>query len=774
MISMLTTRESINYQFSLIFGYASPKDDELIVGDVIGPGKLTRNKVKQLSNEVMKFLKMYNAMLRDYTGSEVFSIEFSLNNIDEKDAQINIYPKSMIFIPGNYRECESLLLALKPETGILDTHKSREELVNISKLFFEVEEFVDHPELKKEEKEKVMNKFASRFNMKLFGELIEDKWNKKLIGLSTYLPTEKEMLNTYGEIKSKLEILLFKSPFETLFLNPEFEKIKLPFSGKASIDHLKFSISEPSANFVIENTLKLGTNLINLANTGTIDESKYEILSYLISDIERNIKEIKEVYTAEQLILKVNTILNQIEFFFNKFFDFSKNYLNTGNVGNLSELLTKFNNFIEEKGKLENINFSELTKLLNISVKNTIMKSEKLRAIELESVFYYFSEIFKGSIKLIRAAIPKYLSIRCLKVLILEFIRELSTEFEKEKKPVKILGQKYLNEFKNFLFNQIEINPTILSKAIKFNENNLIKEFINLIKSNYQLFLDNIQLNISDVVSFAEILMEKDSNIIKNHVEKFKKFPNELEFLLSYILRFSTINRYLKDEPNEEISDPVTFVNRFHRFLEKRIGGINLIWKTYVLKWITDYSKKFFKSDDQKKWELIEIYSDFIKYLENRTSYEIKPENFLQYLDVYISEISNESEKNHLLEFFKQYEFCISIRDDFLKYIKNKIEEKLSMDKKDLEKLVPINFFSIEKSDLFYNYLIERELKYFSKLIPRPITLILKHNLPNEEKDLFNSDFFHVFSFKYWGKDRVKIEISDNFKQIYREWVKEI
>ncbi|HEY0087232.1 MAG TPA: hypothetical protein VGB37_00215, partial [Candidatus Lokiarchaeia archaeon] len=394
--------------------------------------------------------------------------------------------------------------------------------------------------------------------------------------------------------------------------------------------------------------------------------------------------------------------------------------------------------------------------------------------IELESVFYYFSEIFNGSIKLIRAALPKYLSIRHLKVLILEFIRELSTEFEKEKKPVKILGQKYLNEFKNFLFNQIEINPIILTKSIKFNENTLIKEFINLIKSNYQLFLDDTQLNISDVVSFAEILMEKDSNVIKNHIEKFKKFPNELEFLLSYILRFSTINRYLKDEPNEEISDPVTFVNRFHRFLEKRIGGINLIWKTYILKWITDYSKKFFKPDDQKKWELIEIYSDFIKYLETRTSYEIKPEKFLEYLDVYISEITNESEKNHLLEFFKQYEFCIQIREDFLKYIKSKIEENLTASKKGLEKIVPINFFSIEKSDLFYNYLIERELKYFSKLIPRPITLILKHNLPNEEKDLFNSDFFHVFSFKYWGKDRVKIEISDNFKEVYREWVKEI
>ena len=61
---MITTRESINYQFSLIFGYSSPND--LIAGDIIGPGKLTKERVKSLSIEVLKFFRMYNAMLRDY------------------------------------------------------------------------------------------------------------------------------------------------------------------------------------------------------------------------------------------------------------------------------------------------------------------------------------------------------------------------------------------------------------------------------------------------------------------------------------------------------------------------------------------------------------------------------------------------------------------------------------------------------------------------------------------------------------------------------------
>ena len=85
---MITTRESISYQFSIIFGYSSPND--VIAGDVIGPGRLTRKRVNELAQEVIKFLTMYNAILRDYTGAELFSIEFELYNIDEKSARINI------------------------------------------------------------------------------------------------------------------------------------------------------------------------------------------------------------------------------------------------------------------------------------------------------------------------------------------------------------------------------------------------------------------------------------------------------------------------------------------------------------------------------------------------------------------------------------------------------------------------------------------------------------------------------------------------------------
>ncbi|MFX1408736.1 MAG: hypothetical protein ACFFA6_00155 [Promethearchaeota archaeon] len=768
---MITTRESINYQFSLIFGYSSPSD--LIVGDVIGPGKLTRQKVNILSQEVIKFLRMYNAILRDYTGSEVFSIEFELYNFDEKSAQLNIYPKSMIFIPGKYKECESLLLALKPDTGYLDVHKSNESINNISKLFFEVEEFTDRPELKSHDRELIYKRFASRFSKRLFGELVEDKWNKKLIGLSVSLPTEKELLNTYGKIKSDVEISWYKRPFEINFYNSKFERIKTAFEGQEAIDHLKYSISEPSANFIVDNTLKLGANLINLANTGTIDESQDKIVLFIINYIKEKLKDVKEQCSAKWLISFIAKILIDLERYMNKFIEYSNSFLTTGETGNLSGLLNKYKQFIANKAKFESENFEDICNLAITLINQSIIPKENLRAIELSSVFNYFSEIIKISINLVKDSIPRYLSRRRLKSLLINLTNILKQKFEKEQKPAKTFGQNLIEQFKEYIFNQIEINPMVLLRDLKFNEENVIREFKRLINSSIEIFFNKIKINIGDLVSFVEIQMDDNFNIIREHIEKFKNFPYELDYLLSYILRYTTINRFIKEEPDKEIADPVTFATRFHRFLEKRIGGIDLVWKFYILEWVNDYAKRFFKLEEKKDWSLEETFYDFISYFEDREMKEQKFDHFLEFLDIYIAQISNIEEKNLLLEFYKHYALSIDISTVFPNYVKEKIKQEINISNYQLEELVPINFFSINGEDTFYDYIKEINLKYFSKLIPRPINLILKHSLTNEEKELFKGELFHVLNFKFWH-DNSRFELADNFKEVYREWIKEL
>ncbi|MFX0176461.1 MAG: hypothetical protein ACFE85_09545 [Candidatus Hodarchaeota archaeon] len=768
---MITTRESINYQFSLIFGYSSPK--EITVGDVISPGKLTKEKLNELSEFVIKFLRMYNAILRDYAGSEVFSIEFELFNYDENDAKIKIYPKSMILIPGRYKECESLLLALKPDTGYLNPHKSGETVNNISKLFYEIEEFTDHPELGLDGKKKVLSLFANRFSKKLYGDLIEDKWNKKLIGISISLPTEKEMLNSYASIKSDVKYLWNKRPIEVSFNNSKYVKVQTPFDGQASIEHLKYIISEPSANFIVNKTLKLGTDLIKLANNSSIDETQEKIVQFIIRKVKEKVETVNELQSATWLISYSKEILENLEKQFNLFVQYSSDFTSSGEIGNIDDILEKYKNNIYHNTISENLIFNEIYDIAEFSINQSISEKKSLRAVELSSVIKYFSELTKNCFNIIRDSLPRFLSFRRMKILTYNLLKSLLEKFEMEQKPSKVLGRTILNKFREFIINQIEISPLLLLKKVRFSDEILIKEFKKIVKGNLDSFFNEIQLNISDLIGFIEVQLEKDSKLIKSHLDNFEKFSNELDFLLSYILRYSTINRFLKEEPGVEISDPVSFANKFHRFLEKRIGGIDLVWKSYILEWIKDYAKKFFNIEEKRDWVLNETFSDFLNYIEERESLEQIPENFLKFLDNYIGKVSDGFERDALLDFCRKFEQSIDIKTEFPKYVKNKIEKEMNILSLESETLYPINFFSINEEESFYNYIIETDLKYFSKLIPRPISLILKHELTSDEKELFKGDLFHILNFKYWH-NKSKYDVLDNFEEVYREWLKEI
>jgi len=766
---MITTRESINYQFSLIFGYSSP--NEVIAGDVIGPGRLTKNKVNELSREVIKYLTMYNAILRDYTGAEVFSIEFQLHNIDEKDAKTKIYPKSMIFIPGEFKECESLLLALKPETGYLDVHKSRNAITNISKLFFEVEEFANRPDLSADNKQHFYDKFASRFSQKLFGDLLEDKWNKKLIGLSTSLPTEKEMLNPYAKIISDVKVLWYKDPAQIVLVKSKREKLKPQIESQEALEHLKYSISEHSANFIVSKTLDLGTNLLNLANTGTLDEFQEKIVDFIISRFKNELKGFLEPQNGEWLINASHKILLSIESYLNKFMEYSNAFLASGDFGVLSHLVENYQDYILNKGKLENENFGEICEINVEFLKQSVVIQKEIRVSELSSVLNYFSEIIKRSIELIRISLPQYISRRRLITLTVDLIERSKAMFTQEQKPIMLMGLRLLEKFKEFIFNQIEIKLKTSNKFNQFNEKSLIEEFQILIKGNIDAFFDSVQMKIDDLVSFAEIQMESKANSVNPHIEKFKKFSSELNYLLSYVLRYSTINRFLKEESTNGIIDPLNFVRTFHRFLEKRIGGINLEWKTYIFQWFDDYSNKFLNIEDQKNWTIFEIYNDILEYIERREESEQKLENFLKFLDEYIAKISNPLERKQMFEFYRQYESSIGIHNEFPKYVKNKIKNQLSSLHPQIEEIEPSNFFNILNGETYSYFVENNNLKYLSKLIPRPLTLILKHNLTNEEKSLFKGELFHVLEFQFWNNN-MKFEISDNFKEVYREWMK--
>ncbi|TFG17237.1 MAG: hypothetical protein EU531_03835 [Promethearchaeota archaeon] len=769
---MITTRELINYQFSLIFGYSSPKD--LIVGDIIGPGKLTRTKVNKLAEKVIQFLRMYNAILRDHTGSEIFSIEYELYNIVDEHASTKIYPKSMLMIPGKYKDCESLLVTLKPDTGYIDIHKSKKSVDKINELFYEIEEFTERPELNLEEKSDVLKKFVIRFSKKLFGELTEDKWNKKLVGLSKSLPTEEKMLTPHASLLSDVDILWNKKPKEILFKNSKFNKTQTPYQDHIANEHLKFTLSEPSIKFVVDRTLKFGSNLLMLANTGTIDESQERIIKFIIRTLEKKLNKESNLLNGNILIENVDNCLKEIESELNLFLKQSTSFLSSGERGSLTEIQQKYKSSMLTGSNPEQRDiFSIYIDLALFSISNIIQGKEKMIAIELQSAFNYFSELFYSNISLIKKTLPEFLSYRKLYLVAQNLINHVRSSLTTEKKPANVLGNSILDKFESFILNQIEIALEQFSKSQQYDEDRLIGIFKKIILENLDIFFEKIELNIGELVSFVEIQMESKFSKIKPHLEKFEKYSFELKYLLNYILRYSTINRFLKEENEREIADPVTFANKFHRFLERRIGGIDLVWKEYILNWVRDYAKRFFQMKEQKVWSLKDTYSDFINYLEEREKKEQEIESFLFFLDNYIAKIADSEVKNLLLEFYELYHYCISIRTDFPKYMFNKIRTELNLLTIEKESLSPVDYLNINEEVSFLTYIDEKRLKFFSSLIPKPTTVIMQHQLTNEEKDLFISDLYHVLNFKYWH-NKVKIDVLDNFKEVYREWLKDV
>ncbi len=774
---MITTREAINYQFSLIFGYSSSKDDNMVVGDVIGPGTLMKEKVEDLSCDVIKFLRMYNAILRDYTGSELYAIEFSLFNKDELQKEgsssIKIYPKSMILLPGKYKDCECSLLALKPEPDVLNPHKSRDIMNHICELFNEIEEFSERPQIDNNSRGLLLQKFSSRFSQKLYGELLENKWNKKLVGLNVTLPTGKDMIDNYAKVKSDLHISWYKIPHVISFINPYHELYKSLYRGKNAIEHLKYAITEPSSDFIVGHTIRLGVDLFDLCNTGTIDEMQDKFISFLIKTFNDDLKQNNRKHNINQLMIEFKELIIKTNHLTNKFLEHSNTFVISGKKGNIDELLEQFNDHIVQKGKYENENYEILLELTTLFIKQSVFNKKNLRASELNSIFNNLKELFSNSYDIIKTSLPKYLISRCLKNTTKNLVSFVKEDLNNEKEHIKILGGLFIEKMNEFILNQIEIYPIAPQIDLEKNEVNIIKNFNLYLARNLESFFKTITIKITDIILLLENNPHFDLKLIEKNIEFLKKYPGELNYFVNYIMKYSTINRFLKDNPEDEISDPVTFSNKFHRFVEKRFGGITLVWKPYLLSWFNDYAKQYFKELDKKPMTLDDIYHDFLEFFMDREIEEQKPENFFSFLEEYSKKLTSEQEKSEINKFLLQFKHYLELSVEFPKNLKQLIEARIqSYDIKQEESLL-MEFLHIDEGLSFYQFVKEKELKYFSNLIPRPSSLILKHQVSDEERSLFHKPLYHVINFKYWH-GHSSYSIADNFKNTFREWEKQV
>ena len=215
-------------------------------------------------------------MLRDYAGCELYSIEFALESLDPAASQLKILPKGILFVPGEFKDCNTLLLMLSNEMSLLDNENAKNSVDNLGQLFFEVEEAANRDELSKDQRKTFLNKFARQFALKLQGDYTNGKWNRKLVGLKSEDSMDIES-QSYLTLNMKCVIRADKA-HEIEPFDPRFSPVNLRWSQEDLWEFMKHQILPSAALVIAENTMKMTANLLQIANTGTIDDVQQQIL----------------------------------------------------------------------------------------------------------------------------------------------------------------------------------------------------------------------------------------------------------------------------------------------------------------------------------------------------------------------------------------------------------------------------------------------------------------------------------------------------------------
>ncbi len=790
----LTTSDELKKQLTVIFGsktgIISP---EIEVGDIIGIGKISVKRTEVLIKKTLNFLYAYNAMLRDYAGCRLYSIEFGLENIDPKDEGLSIMPKSMLLIPGEFKDCINILLLLSPEMRLMDNKKAKDSVNHLGELYFEVEEAINRPEIERIQQQAMLSKFAHRFALKLQGKVIEGKWNKKLVGMKDNGEETRFKQYLSANLKKKMkwdDKQIIPSDFK-------FRANRLSLKPEEKFEFLKEGILDSTFQLILKNTFKLTSNLFKIANTGTVDDLQNQLLILMMRELQKYLETVPYEITIENFKKSLLKKIVEIRENLNLFRDLGDEFCKKGLVLPVNELTERFGTKLKEY-TAQNLPSNQKEFLINLSkVSKKHLSSgkfdhpNKVRSMEFKPILLYIRENAKVVYKKLKDSIPNFSKYYVLHQYAKKLLKAIYNEFEGQKKPVRTLGQKYIKKFAQILKNKIEENCCMGKE-----KGDYYSKFKDISQGLIDTFINDIEIEIEDLMGFVEIMHANDQNLL-NHIEKISSFPKEIEFLSGLILRSSSLQRFLKDIPNNKKLDPATFVDLFSEFLKRRLSAFRFNWKGKIIEWLNEYKRRTqpkydLNEENDKKWPQSKVIEEFLNFLSKKISDSLTLEGFKKPLNDYIQEKKMNIENRQINEIYKSYEMSLDLIEQvpdyihqvFLKVIEEIKEESFSNSLSSLmgsyptidslfsdfkkkvkemslgllkkpEQSIKNRPFWEEIEELFeleglYEFVLENEMKYFSKLFARPMRVTLKTD--NQNKIEKEHELTHVIEFKYFKK----------------------
>lgn len=774
----LTTSDDLQKQLTVIFGYKGLHEIE--VGEIRGIGKLSVHHTDYLISETLEFLNSYDMMLKDFAGCELYSIEFELNQF-EKHSETKILPRSMLFIPGVFKNSHSLLLILAPQMSLLDNEVSKNSINHVNQLLYEIEDAINLKELKEEQREIILKNFANRFTLKLQGEVIETKWNRKLVGI-------KEERRELQYLTLNLENYRNWRNREITIKNPRFGYPRLKLSEEDKFEFSKYSINSSVAYIIGQKSFQLGSNLLKIANTGTTDDNQKQFLILFLNLFTEYAVNHSENLDFDRFNRLMGEYINLVKDWVNQFKDIYLRYINKVALKSLQDIEKDYNQRYDIHNQLS-LQDKFLYYLGQITIRHmqnfrySFHSYEKIRSGELKTPLLFILESVADVLHKISSLYQNYNQFFFLDEITGELMEILHANLKSiDNKAILILGEKYLVQFREYLSQQFELKSREINVR---NQVHLLLEFKNYAKEMIEPFIQSVGIEIKDLIDYC---LRKFANSPKHlqYLNKLATFPDEMEFIWGFIFRNSTLQRFLKDLSNTMEFSPQNFGEEFISFLKlKRIAGFNLNWREQIFKNIKDFIAKFeplYQSDkgQGQNWSKNQVGSSFIEYINNRIKKETTLEGFIEPMKIYIDNIALSNIQNKdVVQIYESYIEALDILDQFPDYLRQvffaSIENLTQYDRsiKISELIGPIRTIdeminyelqdlreSFETKKSLYSYIVGEEMKYFSSLLPIPKNLVLKslEKPPNLESPLL-----HRIEFQNLRDKFVKMTFTTNY-----------
>jgi hypothetical protein len=250
------------------------------------------------------------------------------------------------------------------------------------------------------------------------------------------------------------------------------------------------------------------------------------------------------------------------------------------------------------------------------------------------------------------------------------------------------LGTKYIEKFASYLSNEIAnlsnkkdglITSSDPDEKIILNQAVIFTKFREMVRKLIEPFTNEVEIDVNDILGFVEIMLS-DYPDVDIHIQALKRFKGEIELLWGLILRYSTINRFLKEWDSELKFDPETFITRFKEYLKKRLGGFNLVWQEYIFNWLDQFrtiNQPLFVNEEKKEqWSVQKIIEIFIKFINSKVEEELSLDGFKKPMKQYLDKFATVVQFKNVLEIGKTYEMSLEIIVQFPDFIRQTFTKK--------------------------------------------------------------------------------------------------